>query len=338
MSVLALHRAYDLSEPASLRLDLKNPKPKEILAIAETFTEAAKANPDLGPLPVTTGWNNVTPEIAVNLLQRNRPGANRRIDPGTVFYYANQMAEGDWKATGQPILIDADGVLQDSQHRLFAVVVSGATIKTFVVTDIEPIKNMFAYIDNVRVRTPAVALQTAGFDGVSPIITKVIRIGEEIKHGVYDPAGATKLPRMSPARILHLVDDYPNAKKAARSAASDWSEVVELIGGRKEVVAYLGMRITDLNDEYVADDFFEEVGDTTKERAADDPVGALHKLIDKDNRADRQMKRQHMLAAMIKVFNAWHKKEALGRRWMLQVDENFPEVEAGESSNNEEAA
>ena len=137
MSVIhQLRPDFNLSDPATLVLDLDNQKPKEVLALVEAFEADIKANPKLGTLPVSTGWHDVTPAIAIDLLRRNRPGANRKIDPATVFYYARQMSRGEWKATGQPFLIDDNGVLQDCQHRCYAVIISGATIKTFVVTNV----------------------------------------------------------------------------------------------------------------------------------------------------------------------------------------------------------
>ena len=132
-NVFNLQRAFDLSDPATLKLDLDNPKPKDVLALVEAFEADIKAKPDLGPLPVQTGWNEITPVIGVGLARRNRPGANRRIDPNTVFYYANQMARGQWKATGQPILFSEDGVLMDAQHRILAGIISGVTFTSYVV-------------------------------------------------------------------------------------------------------------------------------------------------------------------------------------------------------------
>jgi hypothetical protein len=316
---------FDLSNPSTLTLDLANPKPKDVLALVAAFEEALEDNPDVGKLPVKTGWNKITPEIAVNLLMRNPRGANRKVDPATVLHYARQMANNRWKATGQPMLVDSEGRLLDAQHRLYALLVSGATIKTYVVTDIEAAPGLFAYVDASRPRTAATALQTAGMNGVSPIIVKVINIGESINHGVYNPSGATKLPRLAAYEVLELAKNYPNAQKAARSTASDWEEATELLGGRKEVVAYMGMRIIDLFGEDKADDFYDEVMDHS-ERSADDPFYHLRKLANNDAHADKPMKKHYMLAALIKVFNAWHMNQPLGRRWMLQVNEDFPTI------------
>lgn len=319
--------AFDLSSPDSLRLDLANPKPKEVLALVEAIEAHVKANPDLGRLPVKTGWHEITPALAVELICRNRPGANRRVDPGTVFYYANQMARGEWQATGQPIIFNDEGALVDAQHRLLGGIIAGASFRSFVVTDVKAIPNLFAYIDNSRARNGATALQTAGFNGVAPLIVKVVRIGEDVRHGVYSPStGLSRLPRLSPPEMLALIKDYPNAQKASRSASSDWSTAVDFIG-RKDVVAYFGMRLIDLYGEEFADDFFEELVDTSKELPVDHPIGALRKLVEKNNRDAKPMKRQYLLAALIKSCNAWQKGEQLGRRWMLQVNEDFPAFE-----------
>lgn len=322
-NVFQLERVFDLSDPATLKLDLDNPKPKEVHALVEAIEAHMKTKPDLGPLPVNTGWNDITPAIAVNIACRNRPGANRRVDPSTVFYYASQMARGQWKPTGQPMLFSEDDVLLDAQHRVLAGIISGVTFKSYVITGIENIPNLFAYIDNTRPRTAATALQTAGFNGVAPVIVKVIRIAEEVRHGVYNPSGATRLQRLSPVDTLSLMDKYPNAQKAARSAASDWSNIVEFLAGRKDVVAYFGMRVIDLHGEDVADDFFEEIMDD-RDRAPEDPIAAFCKVIEKDNRDDKPMKKHFVLAALIMAFNAWRRGESLPRRWMLQVNEDFP--------------
>jgi len=327
--------SFDVNNLASLVLDLSKPNPKDIVALVGTFEEAAKTH-TLGDLPVTTGWNEITPAIAVDLLLRNRPGANRKVDPTTVIYYARQMARGQWKATGQPILVDKDGRLVDAQHRLFAGVIAGVMFPSYVVTGITPIPNLFAYIDNARARSAASALQTAGYNGVAASIVKVIKIAEEVRLGVYNPSGLQKLERQTPAEILELAANYPNAQKAARSAASDWEETVKLLGGRKDVVAYCGMLIIDQYGEEVADDFFSDV--VTETDDADDPILALRKLAEKDAREAKPLKRHYMLAALIKVFNAWQKGVPLGRRWMLQVNEDFPVLDAPEASSVAEAA
>ena len=52
---LPVRPTFDLTDTSTLVLDLANPKPKEVVALVETFTAAMKANPVLGMLPVQTG-------------------------------------------------------------------------------------------------------------------------------------------------------------------------------------------------------------------------------------------------------------------------------------------
>ena len=325
MPVIELRLPYDLADPSTCVLDLANPKPKEVFALQEAFDAAMTGGAALGPLPVHDGWNDITPAIAVNLLKRNPPGINRRLDPTKVFYYANQMSNNDWKPTGQPVLIDVDQKLADAQHRLYGVLISGATIKSYVITGIEA--GLFPYIDNGGARTAKDALQTAGYNGVAAVIVNVVKFAEKVKHGVYDHTGTTRLQPFSPADVLRLAPNYPNAKQAARSATSDWSDTTALLGNRKDIVAYVGMRIIDEHDEDVADDFFENImftGDGASEYST-----ALHREVEKDSRAERSMQKHHTAAMLIKVFNAWKGQVSLGRRWMPAINEDFPQLDSG---------
>ena len=320
--------SYDFSKPETLVLDLANAKPKDLLTMKEAF-EVINKSAVVGSLGMSSGWHKITPAMALELLKRNRPGANRKVDPATVYFYGRQMADGDWKATGQPVLFDRDGKLNDAQHRLWASVVSGSTFETYVITDIPVIENGFAYIDNNRPRNAAAALQTSGLNGVSSTIAKVVKLAEEIRCGVYDPSvGVERLQRLSPAETLRIAKSYPNAQDAAHSAHTDWSGAVALVNKkRRDVIAYLGMRIIDLYGPERADEFMEEIAFDDETRASDNPITALRKAVAKDETAP-VWRRHHYLAALTKAFNAWVSGEPLKGRWMLMVDETFPTVEA----------
>src|SRR4029077_20170112 len=110
-TVVSLRPNFDLGDPSTCVLDLDNVKAKELQPLVDAFAEAKRSGVALGALPVTTGWNEITPAIAVELLKRN--DGNRKIDPATVIFYAQQMARDDWKKTGQPMLIDSNGRMVD---------------------------------------------------------------------------------------------------------------------------------------------------------------------------------------------------------------------------------
>jgi hypothetical protein len=79
---------------------------------------------------VTTTKEFITPKIAAEYLSRNenRPLRNQWVD-----HLAQKMASGSWVFNHEGIAFDDDGNLVDGQHRLNAVIMSGATIE-FLVT------------------------------------------------------------------------------------------------------------------------------------------------------------------------------------------------------------
>jgi len=72
----------------------------------------------------------VGPEQAVKWLEANT--RNRPLDQRHVDYLAAEMKAGRWKLTHHGIAFDVNGVLQDGQHRLWAVVMSGCTVEMSV--------------------------------------------------------------------------------------------------------------------------------------------------------------------------------------------------------------
>jgi hypothetical protein len=86
---------------------------------------------------VRFGFESISPERAKQILLSN--DGNRNLRPKDVDAYAKFMRRGSWRDDlGDPIHISVNGRLLNGQHRLNAVVLSGATIK-FMVFYMEPI-------------------------------------------------------------------------------------------------------------------------------------------------------------------------------------------------------
>jgi len=86
---------------------------------------------------------DVTPELARTWLDINN--FNRPKSAETVAKYVRQIREGRWRLTHQGIALTGDGVLLDSQHRLFAIIESGVTLSMRVFLNESP--ESFAVID-----------------------------------------------------------------------------------------------------------------------------------------------------------------------------------------------
>lgn len=53
---------------------------------------------------------------------------NRRVNRRKIQVLAAEMESGEFENTGEPLILSAEGVLNDGQHRLLAVIESGATV------------------------------------------------------------------------------------------------------------------------------------------------------------------------------------------------------------------
>jgi hypothetical protein len=74
----------------------------------------------------------VTPAMAEKWLDRNHD-RNRSVNDKRVEAMASDMRTGHWRLTHQGICFDAEGVLIDGQHRLWAVMSSGCSVRMLVV-------------------------------------------------------------------------------------------------------------------------------------------------------------------------------------------------------------
>lgn len=73
---------------------------------------------------------NVGPDQALRWLEGNVN--NRPLDDDHVNRLAGEMKAGRWKLTHQGIAFDVHGVLQDGQHRLWAIAMSKCTVPLMV--------------------------------------------------------------------------------------------------------------------------------------------------------------------------------------------------------------
>lgn len=303
-------------------LDLTVARDKAFEELVNDFAKWAKEQP-LPEFTLTDGWHFITPQMAEELLMRNR--ANRKVSLGTVIYYGDQMKRDDWPKTGQPITFfeDGDRELGDGQHRLWASYLNGVGFWTFVVTTVPRHPRLFAYYDNGKVRSAANALQTAGMDGVSPIIVKVLQMAFNNDRGYLTVSSVKRHARLSPVQFLDMLAHYPNAVKACQLAAADYSEASTLLGD-SSVIGYAAMIMLDANREDLADQFFNELGGV--ELTDDDgAVAALIKVYQNDsNKAKNRLKPHQKLGYLINAFNSWIEGKRK-RNWDLKLDaKNWP--------------
>lgn len=102
-------------------------------------------------LPSHPSYVKITPDMAQDWLEnRNKPltrEPNRRLSEHIAAKYARFMRDGRWhERSPQGISFDWDGYILDGQHRLRAIVLSGATIEMLVTPHCDP--SSFGVLDN----------------------------------------------------------------------------------------------------------------------------------------------------------------------------------------------
>lgn len=97
-------------------------KPQDEYATIHWLNENIKR----GKAGVHTARAVITPGVAAEILNRNPD--NRNISPTKADHYARDMINGEWQENGETIIFSCDGLLNDGQHRMQAVIDSNCNI------------------------------------------------------------------------------------------------------------------------------------------------------------------------------------------------------------------
>lgn len=91
-------------------------------------------------MTLTTKVEMWTPKKAQTALETSAEsgGYQRKISPHSANKYAKDMREGNFRLTAEPIIIDSEGTIQNGQHRLLAVVLSGESMKFNTTRNADP--------------------------------------------------------------------------------------------------------------------------------------------------------------------------------------------------------
>jgi hypothetical protein len=303
-------------------LDLESATQK---AFNHTFNAFYEKNAGCVPDPnlLTTGWHTITGPIANNLLLGK---ANRKLSVSTIAYYARLMLAGAWLPTGEPVIIDTEGRMRDAYHRAWACLLSGASFHTFVVTGVQFDEATMLAINNCKPRTDVAGLEFAGLNGLSSVISSVVKMAVRHEAGYYNPHVKVKIHKMSPKEVVDFVKANDTLHDAVHGVMAEFKETLsDYLPNKADVACYVGWRIHDLHGVDIMEDFFTAIGE-------DVPVGPIA-LLRKKLEAEVQslakgyrskLDKYEALAFMIKAFNAWHTGSAM-RVLSLGTDEEFPD-------------
>jgi hypothetical protein len=234
----------------------------------------------------------IDPDTAKRWLANNE--ANRHIRATQVNKYASDMTAGRWHLTGSPIQFAADGRLLDGQHRLCAIIKSGATVPMFVVRGLP--SSAQSYMDTGAKRTVADQLSIAGYKN-SSVLAAGARLALAWKMGKLGaPRDAVSDPETRAFIHAHpaLLDAATDAVQMRRAGLDIHPSVI--------CAAIWGLTESGHNPERVRV-FFRAMAEMRSTGPGDPKYALLHRI----NTARRNRERiegADMLSMLIRAYNA----------------------------------
>lgn len=256
----------------------------------------------------------ITPAIATTLLDHNTN--NRKRSQADTTDWAGEMDSGNWLTTHQGIAFDRNKVLLDGQHRLTAVVESGAQVRMPVAVGLDP--KVFAVIDAGRPRRAADALYMIG-EKDTLVLSAAARLAYMYENGLLE-AGRFRMKVHNDAQVAYVRDHSEELHKAITWATHNEKTGFKMTRGAAVVGHMLLYRKCGKDNELV-NTFLHGVGTGLNLATADDPRNALRRVILNDVRRDRFFH----LALFIKAWNAY----ANGRKVSILVwktGERYPAI------------
>jgi hypothetical protein len=252
------------------------------------------------------------------------------------------MANNQWPMTGQPVIINKNGLMEDAQHRAWASYLGKQTFTTFVVTGVEP--NLFPYIDNSRPRSGGDTLRTAGVNGLSTHISAVVKgLAEPWDAGTLRFRGRSSITPMSNREILGYVQKNQGLVDACKLVQGNYKYAARRFTN-SAVASFFGWKVIEHFGEDDLDQFMTAMVDP--ELPEGNAVLAFRKKLEANKVVNKKtrttpppLSMAEILAYAIKASNAMHAGQSLTAKSLkLTIDEEFPQFQIDEAEQMAEAA
>jgi hypothetical protein len=235
----------------------------------------------------------ITPELAGEWMSKN--GHNRNLRETVWKRYARDMEAGRWELNGESIKRCEEDDTLDGQHRLKAIVVSGCTIESIVVTGLPHATQ--ETVDRGMPRNIADALRLRGEQSANVLagaICQAIVLQSPLpgKEADFWP---------STGEAVRYLDEHPEI----RASVTATTHASDALRAPQTTFACLHHLFSAL-DEEDASAFFAGLA-TGADLLPDSPILALREALLREWVAPRRMPRNRFQAISIKAWNAWRR-------------------------------
>lgn len=257
----------------------------------------------------------ITPDIAEYWLTSN--GHNRNLRGNVAVAYARDMKNGCWDLNGESIKFSANGELIDGQHRLQAVIISGATIKSLVVFDLP--NSTQKTVDTGVKRQYSDQLTLAGESHANTLSALLRRI-------IFWQSG-NYLFSGTRTKITHaeLAECLEREGERARNSTYAAAKMREGTGLHGSVLSFCHWLLSGI-DEGAAEWFFDRLNDGAN-LPAQHPVLVLRERLAKERSSYYSLGPSYVIALVIIAWNTYREGRPLKSLKTPQgglTRENFP--------------
>jgi hypothetical protein len=319
--------AEPVATPA-VELDLETASNRAFNEAMEKFYSWSETQPEIEPLEIENGWYEVTWVEAQDYLRRNVCNREPTLNHVKKLHY--DMVRGNWRRTGQGLVFNDEGKLNEGQQRLLACYFGKVPFKTFIVTDApsdEP--DLFAFYDDVRPRSAADALQTSGSNGIATHLSAAVRISDRYDREALGIISQPKIHKLTNREVLSYSREHPSLSETAHLIFGTYNRAVSVIKERGVAIVFAD-RVIQLYGAQVLDTFLVSLGNGAN-LAEDDPILGLRNRLMAGG--DDKLGKERTFALLIKGFNLHRAGKKLSRNGLFVRDnEKFPKLESGESA------
>lgn len=177
----------------------------------------------------------ITPAIAARLLEMN--DGNRPISERLVKDIASDIEHGFWQLNGETIIVSREGLLNDGQHRLEAVVRTGRPIQSAVMFGVERRARMTVDMGKQRTAGNFLAMSNVSNSNNVAAVTRALMFYDR---GIYAHGGGGRKGNFSPTK-QDLLDYYEAHKKDIDNAVHELinDKFIRSAGSTAFIAAYV---------------------------------------------------------------------------------------------------
>lgn len=262
-----------------------------------------------GKAEVFSEVTTLTPGLAGELLKRNPD--NRNVRKVKLEQFIHDMQRGAWSFNGEPLIISKDGLLNDGQHRLRAIVEANVTLPILFVFGVE--REARLTVDQGAARSAGDYLGMEGVENASTcaaIARLVIAIEREGCARLYRENEATNI------EVRRRVETDPKIGEAAHYAVTVYRYTSAFA-----TTSIIGTAFYLLSEVHPDDakDFMDHVS-IGEELKRDDPAYAVRNSLLSLGRGQRGAKLEA-------IFRGWVKHRAGEPLKVCKILGHFPELD-----------